>query len=264
VFTRELLEDFEATGFVRLRGAFARDAAAAMEGRVWRALEGRLGARRDDPGSWPRGGVNGLQGMKREPVFDAIGAGALPSALDALFGASAWAPPKDWGQMLVTFPSAGPSAGRHPWHTDFEFRGPPDRVFGALVFSYLNDVPLGGGGTLAVAGSHRVIQRFLADRPQLTRCPMRDTRHALMRSDPWLERLAEQENPGVIDMGALPGRGCVHGEAVQVVELDGAAGDVVIGHPWLLHRGAPNCGAAPRLMRVSRVLRARGAERPSG
>ena len=40
---------------------------------------------------------------------------------------------------------------------------------------------------------------------------------------------------------------------MRVVELTGEAGDVVIGHPWLLHAGAPNCGAAPRLMRVQRV-----------
>jgi hypothetical protein len=40
---------------------------------------------------------------------------------------------------------------------------------------------------------------------------------------------------------------------VRVVELAAGAGDVVIGHPWLLHAGAPNCGAAPRIMRVQRV-----------
>jgi ectoine hydroxylase-related dioxygenase (phytanoyl-CoA dioxygenase family) len=126
------------------------------------------------------------------------------------------------------------------------------------VFSYLSDVPPGGGGTLAVAGSHRAIGRFLAERPQLTRCPMRDARHALMQSDPWLAALAEQESPGEVDLGALATRGQVCGEAVQVVELDGAAGDVVIGHPWLLHRGAPNRGTAPRMMRVQRVLLTRG------
>jgi hypothetical protein len=45
----------------------------------------------------------------------------------------------------------------------------------------------------------------------------------------------------------------VEGVPVRVAELAGEAGDVVIGHPWLLHCGAPNCGPAPRLMRVQRV-----------
>jgi hypothetical protein len=40
---------------------------------------------------------------------------------------------------------------------------------------------------------------------------------------------------------------------VRVVELAGEAGDLVIGHNWLLHAGAPNCGSRPRIMRVQRV-----------
>jgi hypothetical protein len=45
----------------------------------------------------------------------------------------------------------------------------------------------------------------------------------------------------------------VAGVPVDIVELCGEAGDVVIGHPWLLHRGAPNRGERPRFMRVQRV-----------
>ena len=45
----------------------------------------------------------------------------------------------------------------------------------------------------------------------------------------------------------------VGGVPVRVVELSGEAGDLVIGHNWLLHAGAPNSGTQPRMMRVQRV-----------
>ena len=48
------------------------------------------------------------------------------------------------------------------------------------------------------------------------------------------------------------------GVPVRVVELTGRAGDIVIGHPWLLHAPAPNCGTTPRFMTVQRVKAAAG------
>jgi hypothetical protein len=249
--TEEQHDHFEARGFVRLRGVFARDA-AAMEERVWQALGRRCGARRAEPETWPRGSAEGLQFLKRQAVFDAIGGPVLRGALDALLGAGVWLEPKDWGQVLVTFPSAGESTARSPWHTDFDFRGPPGRVFGALVFSYLCDVPPGAGGTLAVAGSHRLIRRFaLARAGRLGR--MKTVRHAFMRSDPWLAALAAEESAARLDRASLPGPRDLDGVPAEVVELAGEAGDVVIGHPWLLHRTAPNLGERPRMMRVQRI-----------
>ena len=247
-------DEFQRLGFVRLRGAFSRAEAAAMERRVWRWLERKHGARADDPASWPRAAVTGMQGMKREDVFDAIGSEALGAALDALVGAGRWQPPRDWGGFLLTFPSAAAwTVPSHVWHTDFDYRGPLDPPQGALVFSYLSDVPPGAGGTLAVEGSPRVIAAFVAGRPSAGREPMKTTRNALMASDPWLRELAAKEHaPGRVERLTAPGA-VVAGVPVRVVELAGEAGDVVIGHPWLLHCGAPNAGAAPRLMRVQRV-----------
>ena len=45
----------------------------------------------------------------------------------------------------------------------------------------------------------------------------------------------------------------VSGIPLQVVELTGEAGDVVLGHPWLLHATAPNCGTRTRMMCVQRI-----------
>ena len=40
---------------------------------------------------------------------------------------------------------------------------------------------------------------------------------------------------------------------IEVVELTGEAGDVIVGHPLLPHTPAPNCGDRPRFMRVQRI-----------
>jgi hypothetical protein len=247
-------EHFAARGFVRLPGVFSRDAAAAMEQRVWEWLERRHGTRRDDPASWTVVQPTGLQPLRHQAVFEPNGGALLLEALDELLGAGGWKRPREWGGFLVSLPGAGETRARAPWHTDFDYRGPSDRVFGALVFSYLSDVPAGAGGTLAVAGSHRVIRRFVEGRPPKALAPMKTVRLALMRSDPWLAALAAEQSAASVDLAALRGEHDVAGVPVEVVELSGEAGDVVIGHPWLLHRGAPNRGESPRFMRVQRVL----------
>ena len=45
----------------------------------------------------------------------------------------------------------------------------------------------------------------------------------------------------------------VRGVPVRIVELTGAAGDVFITHPALLHAPAMNVRARPRLMMTQRV-----------
>ena len=225
-----------------------------MESRVWRWLEKKYGARREDPASWAEAAaaVYGMQGMRREAVFDAIGSAALGGALDAIVGAGRWQRPRDWGQFLVNFPSGGRwTVPSRVWHTDFDFRGPADPPSGALVFSFLSDVPAGAGGTLVVAGSHRLIARFVAARPSAGREKMKVTRTTFLASEPWLRELTGPDSEGRSER--LMQESLVAGVPLRVVELTGEAGDVMIGHPWLLHAGAPNCGAAPRLMRVQRV-----------
>lgn len=252
----EQVREFGERGFVRLRGVFARADAEAMEARIWRWLESVHGMRREEPTSWRPGAVWGMQGVKRDPIFGAIGGPPLCSALDQLIGRGAWTVPRDWGQFLVTFPTAAPwTIPGHVWHTDFDFGGRFDPLKGALVLSYISDVPPRSGGTLAVAGSHRLVRDFVEVRPIAGREPMKQTRRALLESDPWLRALASADHaPGRAER-FMHSTTSVRGSSLRVVELSGEAGDVVIGHPWLLHNGAPNSGSAPRLMRVQRISR---------
>ena len=246
--------EFEEKGFVRVRGAFSREQAAAMEERVWAWLERRHALSRSDPATWSLCQVTGMQGLKRQAVFEAIGSEATCEALDALLGAGCWKRPHDWGGFLVNFPSGGPwSVPSRVWHTDFGFHGPLDRPFGALVFSFLSDVPPCAGGTVAVEGSHRVIRHFLAEHPRASQSKMKNVRLALVRSHPWLAALTSEETDTARTDRLMRDGAVVAGVPVRVAELCGEAGDLVIGHNWLLHAGAPNCGSRPRMMRVQRV-----------
>jgi hypothetical protein len=246
--------EFEDRGFVRIPGAFSREQAAAMEARVWAWLERNYGVSRSDPATWKDVAPTGLQGLKRQSVFDAIGSEVTCGALDALLGPSGWQRPRDWGGFLVTFPGPGPwRVPSRVWHTDFDFQPPSERPHGALVFSFLSDVPPGAGGTLAVEGSPHVIRRFLAEHPRAARASMKSVRHALYASDPWLKGLTSADEEPARRERLMEEGAQVDGVPVRVVELLGEAGDLVIGHPWLLHAGAPNCGTQPRMMRVQRV-----------
>jgi hypothetical protein len=246
--------EFEGKGFVRVPGAFSREQAAAMEARVWRWLERKYGVSQSDPATWRDVAPTGLQGLKRQGIFDPIGSEVTCGALDALLGPGGWQRPRDWGGFLVNFPGAGPwRVPSRVWHTDFGFCAPLERPHGALVLSFLSDVPRGAGGTLAVEGSPRVIRRFLAEHPRAVQAKMKNVRLALCDSDAWFRTLTSPDadparSERLMETGAVIG-----GVPVRVVELSGEAGDLVIGHPWLLHAGAPNCGTQPRMMRVQRI-----------
>jgi hypothetical protein len=247
--------EFEERGFTRLEGVFSREAAEAMQARLWETLGQRLGARRDDPSTWTVEHASGLQALKLDPVFEPIGGAALTGALDTLLGAGRWRPPKNWGQFLVSFPLAGAAwtVPHHVWHTDFGFHLPPDRTCGALVLSFLADVPPRGGGTVLLAGSPELVRRHLAGDPLAPRRKMAFVRRALLGSDPWLAALSSPGEDQERIARFMEGDHEVDGIPLRVVELSGRAGDVVLGHPWALHATAPNCGERPRRMRVQRV-----------
>jgi hypothetical protein len=63
---------FETHGWVRVRGAFSADEAAAMRAVTWQALES-VGIRRDDPSTWHEERPGHLQLLKGDPVFQAVG-----------------------------------------------------------------------------------------------------------------------------------------------------------------------------------------------
>ena len=255
MITPEQRAEFAERGFVRIEGAFTADAATVMVDRLWASLEKRFDVSRTDPATWKLPPGLGLQGLRRSSVFKDVGSATTTAALDELIGEGLWEYPRHWASFLVSFPSPGAQPWTVPsgWHTDWPYRAPREGHVGALLFSFLSRVQPGHGGTCAVEGSPRLIQGFVDQRPRVATEKMKFTRRALMNSDPWLKALnSDQDDSDRIERFMETGSRI--GEIrVRVTELTGEPGDIVIGHPWLLHSGAANCGDQPRFMLVQRI-----------
>ena len=254
-------QEFDEKGFVRVKGAFSRAEARAMEDQVWTLLGEKYGALRGDSATWPVESVSGLRVLKQLPVFQAIGSAATLDAIDCFLGKSRWQKSKGWGQFGVSFPEDSRWTVPTNWHTDFWFLHQTDAPFGLLVFSFLSDVGPSDGGTAVVAGSHQLVQRFVEDIEETKRhemlAPVRRGIEAFLSSDPWLAALSSDDaNPDRIAR-FMDKEHVIDGIGVRVCELTGDAGDIIVGHPWLLHAIAPTCGTRPRFMCIARIHAAR-------
>ena len=253
MLTTEQRQAFDVQGFVRIPGAFSRAEAQAMEDQMWAVLKQKYGASPNDPGTWPAQHISGLQPFKRLAVFDAIGSQTTLDAISDLLGEGRWKMPKEWGQFLVTFPTPGPWTVPNSWHIDFDFQSSQAGLSGLLIFSFLADVAPQEGGTAVLNGSHHLIQRFVATQPPDTFTTAKRSHKAFLRSNSWLQDLSAVEVSPDRVARFVATEHFIEGTPVQVSELSGKAGDIVIGHPLLLHSTAPNCGPRPRFMRVQRI-----------
>lgn len=144
-------------------------------------------------------------------------------------------------QILFSLPDALTWTLPGGWHTDSPRLASGERL-GVQVFTFLEPVAAGGGGTVAVAGSHRLLN------DGRTRTP-REVNRAL-RQEAFFRPLYAQS--GLTD---LP-RGSVGEVALKVVELTGKPGDVWVMDLRVLHSVAPNAADRPRIMVTHRFLRA--------
>ncbi len=207
-----------------------------MRRRVWARLS-RLGVREDDPSTWSAAVLTGLsKSIKRDAVFTATGSPAVTGAVDHLLGPGEWIRPPDWGTILVTFPGL-PEPGRpwtlpaRSWHTDYGFDLDPVPLPGVKVFAFISDVGPRGGGTLAIAGSHRVVARYARS----VSPDYRRDRHVMerfLRHDDWFRALSRPGgDPGrtgrFMDRDHQAG-----GITVRVTELTGNAIRQVPAGAW--------------------------------
>ncbi|MEV0624067.1 phytanoyl-CoA dioxygenase family protein [Nonomuraea sp. NPDC050404] len=255
----ELNAHFQEHGYARLDRAFPAAAAADMARALWSALAERHGVDRDRPGTWAPAEPRGLGALSRKGVFDRLASPAVVAAIGALLGRADWPRPPDWGTALVTFPTPGewdvPVGG---WHIDYPARGASGAGLLLKWLAYLAPVGPGGGGTVVLAGSHRLVEDFLrqADEADQGRSPA--VRDAILGLHPWLRDL-RRPGPAAERVARLMGAGVsVSGVPVRVVELTGEPGDVVFMHPHLLHAAAPNRSAAPRFMVTGGAVEAKG------
>jgi len=251
--TDQQYEEFERRGLLRLEGLLSAERVRPAREAVLRPLE-RLGLWWD--GAWrldrwpkPQWPASGLKtarviGNKRPELEALIEEPALLAVVDRLlegrpFDRSIYKRP----QLLFTLPNIETWTLPAGWHLDVP-RLASGEAPGVQVFTFLDAVGPGGGGTLVIAGSHRLLNdgRF-----HKTGKVMKALRREAFFAD-----LCS----GALDGGeGLPG-GAVGDVPLQVVELTGAPGDAWLMDLRLLHTGAPNASDRPRMMATHRFLRA--------
>lgn len=248
MLTADLQADLANSGIVRLHEAFDPAQATRMRAVVWREL-GRAGVREAEPATWPSGRQGGKawkRGALDHRAFQAFWTPAVVSALDALLGAKAWTRPTKPNGILLTFPEPGETVRQlDPLHSDFAMDIPAEPLFAVNLFSFIASVRSRSGGTLVIRNSHRVVQRYLDTLPP--RFPRTKAATQFAVDNSWLVSMARRAPIGAT-------HDC-SGIEVQLEELTGEPGDVVMTHPWTLHAGATSAGTTPRIMLRHHVYR---------
>jgi len=243
----ETFEHFRVHGWMRVRGAFSVDEAAAMRAAAWRAL-GKAGIRQGDPSTWTKERPEHLQDVKNDPAFLAVGSARLLEAISAALEGQAYEKPKNWGAPFLAFPSSQawnvPARG---WHADANYVSPLSPPAGIRTHALFGTVASRAGGTLIVSGSHRLIYTYFKDNPTPPGTRGADYRKRL-QDHPYIRDLhtegdSDERAARFIDRAEEHG-----GISLRVVENTGAAGDVILLHPLVLHVATPNTGKAPRCL----------------
>jgi hypothetical protein len=196
---------------------------------------------------WPASGLktSRVVGNKRPELEALIDAPELLAAVDQLldghrFDRRIFKRP----QFLFTLPNIDVWRLPDGWHADgprFASGVSP----GVQLFGCIDAVVPGGGGTVVVAGSHRLANdegRFLRAK-DLTQ---------ILRREPFFRELMAGRGG---EDGVLP-RARIGDVPVEVMELTGQPGDVWLIDLRILHTGAPNAADRPRMMFTHRFMRA--------
>jgi ectoine hydroxylase-related dioxygenase (phytanoyl-CoA dioxygenase family) len=249
--------EFRRRGVLRLEGLLPVDAVRRAREAVLRQLE-RLGFWRDgawrlDAASRPRFPDKGFKarqiGNKHPEVEALLETPALLAVVDALLDGR----PFDRAihkrpQVLVTLPNADAWSVPTGWHVDAA-RLPSGESPGVQLFGFLDTVAPRGGGTLVVAGSHRLLNDGHArSTSEIRRC--------LQREPVFRDLYAEGPDAAAARTRRLGETGVAGDVELQVVELTGAPGDAWLVDLRTLHAVAPNAVARPRMMVTHRFVRA--------
>lgn len=228
--------------------ALAREAVLGPLARLglWRDGSWRLDARPRP--KWPDTGLKPARDIgHRHPEVEAlIQLPALKAIVEHLLdGADFDRKVYPRPQVLASLPNSFDWILPSGWHTDMPrlARGGSP---GIQVFIFLDSVRPRGGGTLAVAGSHQLLNGG-------RNMKVNEITTAL-RPEPFFQHLfSGRVRPANAD--ELP-VGRVGRTRLEVVELVGEPGDAWVMDLRVLHAAAPNCSDRPRLMATHRFVRA--------
>jgi hypothetical protein len=228
VLSAAQVEQFIQNGFIKVERAFPRHLAEAVRAILWRDLP----CDPNHPSTWTRPVIR-LGYYGDAPFRDAVNSPALHAAFDQLVGQGCWKPRQNVGTFPVRFPSPN-DPGDAGWHIDVSFPGPTgswdetrdfsdwranvtSRGRALLLLFLFSDVGEDDAPTRIKVGSHHDIARVLAPAGE-----------------------AGLSN-------AMLGRVCATLERPHALAT-GAAGDVYLCHPFLVHAAQMHRGTAPRFM----------------
>jgi ectoine hydroxylase-related dioxygenase (phytanoyl-CoA dioxygenase family) len=250
-------EEFARSGILRLPGAIPSRDAAEMCNVVWDALGRRYDLRRNAPDTWHAKRITGTHDLPKSATFAQVASPAVRAALDDLLGRGNWQPPERWGSILVAFPESRErwDVPHQTWHLDYPASRSLQGVFLVRLFICLAKLSAGGGGTVFVQGSHRLVEE-LPRMEGVERVCSADARKALIRTCPWVKELCSRDMSDGRVQRFMDRNEAFDGVELRVIEMTGEPGDVLLTHPLLLHAPAKNCASAPRIVLSSTVHRA--------
>jgi len=256
VLTPEQLDEFDRRGVLRLVGLLSADKVRRAREHVQRrlALVGlwkdgawRLGDRPRP--QWPDTGLKTSKviGNHHPDVEALLEEPALLAVVNALLAGQAF----DHAvykrpQVLFTLPNADTWTLPTGWHVDIP-RLASGRRPGLQLFAFLDAVEPGGGGTLLVAGSHRLLneERFIR---------VKEMRRLLLR-EAFFRDLFSQAPVSAENRARLLHQTAAVGDVrLELMELTGAPGDAYLTDLRVLHATAPNASDRPRMMATYRFM----------
>ena len=144
--------------------------------------------------------------------------------------------------ILFTLPENQSGRADLDWHLDARKRTDL-RPAGDQLFALVNQIRPGGGGTVAVTGSHKLALPEIGDRVAV--------REELARSSYFAELFDREPNNREEMVGTTDS---VDGVDVEIMEMTGQPGDVYLMNLWVLHTHWPNQSREPRIMLTQRFL----------
>ncbi|KQR96123.1 hypothetical protein ASG12_18060 [Williamsia sp. Leaf354] len=220
------LETFARDGYVAIRGAVDRETIDDCRAQLWDLLDESP----DDPTTWTEP-VRRVDSPMTPSFAAAARASALTEAYDQLVGQGRWMQRIELGNVAVRFPT-GTDAGDTGWHIDASYLPPgASRYFvnvssrdrGLLMLFLLSDVGDDDAPTRIRAGSHRDIPSVLA--------PFGETGLDMFDIVDQLDAIGSRDTS----------------ERPEVLAT-GAAGDVFLCHPFLVHAAQRHRGTRPRFL----------------
>lgn len=251
MFTTNERENFATHGLIKRRNFLPLEKLAQARSLIFQHLE-QQGVRRN--GDWsldeyaqvaaPEPGMALVKPLNRHPTMIDLIADEVAIAASALVDDRPVYPMDQHPAILFTLPNATTWTLPHKhWHLDMP-RLAASGVPGVQIFAFLERVETGGGGTLAVTGSHRLLN-------QGVRISSGDLRKKLVR-EPYFGELMADKSADRLRL--LREFGQVGDVALQVVEMTGEPGDVYFMDLRVLHTVAPNVRQIPRIMLTQRYL----------